>query len=116
MDGSGELTTLWKIILPLSLPSFATIGLFYAVSHWNSYFDAVMYINNPQLMPLQVVLRNILLSVQNQSAEQSALDGPVSTFAIQMAAVIVSTVPILCVYPFIQKHFAKGVLVGSVKG
>ncbi|WNQ13997.1 carbohydrate ABC transporter permease [Paenibacillus aurantius] len=116
VDGSGELTTLWKIILPLSLPSFATIGLFYAVSHWNSYFDAVMYINNPQLMPLQVVLRNILLSVQNQSAEQSALDGPVSTFAIQMAAVIVSTVPILCVYPFIQKHFAKGVLVGSVKG
>lgn len=117
VDGAGELITLWKIILPLALPSIATIGLFYAVGHWNSYFDAIMYINNPELMPLQVVLRNILLNAQFQAAESGlAPDQSVSTVAVQMAAVIISTLPILCVYPFIQKHFTKGVLLGAVKG
>ncbi|MEC0228709.1 carbohydrate ABC transporter permease [Paenibacillus alba] len=115
VDGAGELTALWKIVIPLSIPSFATIGLFYAVQHWNSYFDAIMYINKPELMPIQVVLRNILLRSQYSSSEVMS-DEPVSIIAIQMAAVIVSTVPILCVYPLIQKHFTKGVMVGSVKG
>ncbi|MEK4237113.1 carbohydrate ABC transporter permease [Paenibacillus sp. FSL H7-0714] len=115
IDGSGELQMLWKIVIPLSLPSFATIGLFYAVYHWNSYFDAVMYITKPDLMPIQVVLRNILMAAQFTSSESSS-GTPVNIIAIQMATVLVSTVPILCVYPFIQKHFAKGVMLGSVKG
>ncbi|MEK3915861.1 carbohydrate ABC transporter permease [Paenibacillus sp. FSL H7-0331] len=115
VDGAGELKVLFTIILPLSLPSIATIGLFYAVGHWNSYFDAVIYLNKANLMPLQVILRNILLSSQNQNMEQ-VNDATVSSLAIQMASVIVSTVPILCVYPFIQNHFAKGVMIGAVKG
>lgn len=116
VDGASELQSLWRIILPLSLPVLATISLFYAVGHWNSYFDAIVYINDSNLMPLQVVLRNILLNVATQSADSIANSGAVSTFAVQMAAVVVTTVPILMVYPFMQKHFTKGVLLGSVKG
>jgi putative aldouronate transport system permease protein len=116
VDGAGEMKVLFSIILPLSLPSIATIGLFYAVGHWNSYFDAVIYINKSSLMPLQVILRNILLSSQNQQNVEQVNDATVSSLAIQMASVIVSTVPILCVYPFIQGHFAKGVMIGAVKG
>ncbi|MBD0379738.1 carbohydrate ABC transporter permease [Paenibacillus sedimenti] len=116
VDGAGELTMLWRIVLPLSLPSIVTIGLFYAVGHWNSYFDGVLYINDRSLWPLQVVLRTILLQSQMQDVSQQSNDASVSSVAIQMAAVIVSTVPILLVYPFVQKHFAKGVLIGAVKG
>ncbi|MDQ6418431.1 carbohydrate ABC transporter permease [Paenibacillus sp. LHD-117] len=116
VDGASELQSLWKIILPLSMPVLATISLFYAVGHWNSYFDAIVFINDTDLMPLQVVLRNILLNVQAQSAEVLSDMERVSTIAMQMAAVVVTTVPILIVYPFLQKHFTKGVLMGSVKG
>lgn len=116
VDGASELQSLWRIILPLSLPVISTISLFYAVGHWNSYFDAIVYINDSNFMPLQVVLRNILLNVATQSAESLANSGTVSTFAVQMATVVVTTVPILIVYPFLQKHFTKGVLLGSVKG
>ncbi|OCT15109.1 ABC transporter permease [Paenibacillus pectinilyticus] len=116
VDGAGDLKILFGIIIPLSLPAIATVGLFYAVGHWNSYFDAIIYINNNALMPLQVVLRNILLSSQNQQANGEVSDGSVSTLGIQMAAVIVSTVPIVCVYPFIQKYFTQGVMIGAVKG
>lgn len=116
VDGASELQSLWKIILPLSMPVLATISLFYAVGHWNSYFDAIVYINDTKLMPLQVILRNILLNVQAQSADMGSSSERVSTIALQMAAVVVTTVPILVVYPFLQKHFTKGVLVGSIKG
>jgi len=116
VDGASELQSLWRIILPLSLPVLATISLFYAVGHWNSYFDAIVYLNDSSLMPLQVVLRNILLNVATQSADSMANSGAVSQFAVQMAAVVVTTVPILIVYPFMQKHFTKGVLLGSIKG
>ncbi|CAN7260036.1 carbohydrate ABC transporter permease [Paenibacillus sp. LjRoot153] len=116
VDGASELQSLWRIILPLSMPVLATISLFYAVGHWNSYFDAIVYLNDSNLMPLQVVLRNILLNVATQSADSMANSGTVSKFAVQMAAVVVTTVPILIVYPFMQKHFTKGVLMGSIKG
>lgn len=116
VDGASELQALWRIILPLSLPVLATISLFYAVGHWNSYFDAIVYLNDANLMPLQVVLRNILLNIASESAESMANSGTVSKFAVQMAAVVVTTVPILIVYPFMQKHFTKGVLMGSIKG
>ncbi|MGO4496688.1 carbohydrate ABC transporter permease [Paenibacillus sp. 2RAB27] len=116
VDGASELQALWRIILPLSMPVLATISLFYAVGHWNSYFDAIVYLNDAKLMPLQVVLRNILLNIASESAESMANSGTVSKFAVQMAAVVVTTVPILIVYPFMQKHFTKGVLMGSIKG
>lgn len=116
VDGAGEWTMLWRIVLPLSLSSITAIGLFYAVNHWNSYFDGVLYINDRGLWPLQVVLRTILLQSQSQQVSDQSNDASVSSLSIQMAAVIVSTVPILLVYPFIQKHFAKGVLIGAVKG
>ncbi|MFK7695567.1 carbohydrate ABC transporter permease [Paenibacillus sp. HJGM_3] len=116
VDGASEIQTLWRIVLPLSLPVLATVSLFYAVAHWNSYFDAIVYINDTRLMPLQVVLRNILLNVQAQSAESLANTEYVSSFAVQMAAIVATTLPILFVYPFLQKHFTKGVLLGSVKG
>ncbi|TBL80708.1 carbohydrate ABC transporter permease [Paenibacillus thalictri] len=116
VDGSGDMTILMKIIVPLSLPVMATIGLFYAVWHWNSYFDAIMYIHKADQLPLQVVLRNILLNVQAISNDLNNEDQPVGTLALQMAAVVLSTLPILIVYPFIQKHFTKGVLLGSIKG
>ncbi|MFD2878196.1 hypothetical protein ACFTAO_22795 [Paenibacillus rhizoplanae] len=98
--------------LPLSLPVLSTISLFYAVGHWNSYFDAIVYINDSSLMPLQVILRNILLNVATQSADSLANSGAVSTFAVQMAAVVVTTVPILIVYPFMQKHFYQRCTLG----
>ncbi|RTE11634.1 carbohydrate ABC transporter permease [Paenibacillus whitsoniae] len=116
VDGASELQSLWRIILPLSLPALATISLFYAVGHWNSYFDAIVYLNDAKLMPLQVVLRNILLNIAAQSADSMANSEAVSKFAVQMAAVVVTTIPILIVYPFMQKHFTKGVLMGSIKG
>lgn len=116
IDGAGEMAILFQVIMPLAMPVVATIGLFYAVGHWNSYFDAIMYINKADLMPLQVVLRKILLSAQFQQASEQGNSQNVSSIAIQMAAVIVSTVPILVVYPFVQKHFTKGVMIGAVKG
>ncbi|MEK4237127.1 carbohydrate ABC transporter permease [Paenibacillus sp. FSL H7-0714] len=116
VDGASEWIILWKIILPLSLPVMATIGLFYAVGHWNAYFDAVIYINDTNLMPLQVVLRNILLNVQLENTDPLNTSTVVSMIAQQMAAVVVATLPILIIYPFVQKHFTKGVLLGSIKG
>ncbi|RXZ79875.1 carbohydrate ABC transporter permease [Paenibacillaceae bacterium] len=118
VDGAGDLQTMAKIVFPLTLPVMATVGLFYAVFHWNSYFDGVMYLNNPELNPLQVVLRNILLSVQMQNSEASqyAENSMVSTHAVKMAAVVLTTLPILAVYPFIQKYFTQGVTLGAVKG
>lgn len=118
IDGAGEVQTMIRIVFPLTLPVMATVGLFYAVYHWNSYFDAVMYLNDVRLNPLQVVLRNILLNVQMQNTEISQFsDGhKVSMHSVKMAAVVLTTVPILVVYPFIQKYFTKGVMLGSVKG
>jgi putative aldouronate transport system permease protein len=117
VDGAGDILVLMKIIMPLSKPIIATIGLFYAVFHWNSYFDGVMFVDDPDLYPLQVVLRNILINFESPSQDAlNDLDRPASVISIQMAAVMMSTLPILAVYPFIQKHFTKGVLLGSIKG
>lgn len=118
VDGAGELQTMARIVFPLTMPVMATVGLFYMVGHWNSYFDGVMYISKPELSPLQVVLRSILLSVKQQNTEinQFADDYLVSTLTIKMAAVVLTTVPILLVYPFIQKYFTKGAMLGAVKG
>ncbi|MFD2611686.1 carbohydrate ABC transporter permease [Paenibacillus gansuensis] len=117
LDGAGEARLIWNVLLPLSMPIFATIALFYAVGHWNSFFDAVLYINDPNKYPLQLVLRYILLGATDVTSEfiPEAQD-QVNPLSIQMAAVVITTLPIMLVYPFIQKHFTKGVLLGSVKG
>ncbi|GIP60081.1 carbohydrate ABC transporter permease [Paenibacillus sp. FSL W8-0186] len=118
IDGCNELSLLWKIVLPLSKPVLATFTLFYAVGHWNNFFSALLYINDPSKWPLQVMLRQIVMLSQS-AGDLSSMD---PTFvqppeqSIKMAVIVVGTIPILCVYPFLQKHFAKGVLLGSIKG
>lgn len=115
IDGCGELRILWNIVLPLSKPVMATIGIFYAVSHWNNYANALYYINDRMLYPLQVRLREFIItdsSSINAPAEDVLMSSPEG---IKMAVVIVATIPIMLVYPFLQKHFTKGMMVGSVK-
>ncbi|WP_282936458.1 carbohydrate ABC transporter permease [Paenibacillus sp. RC67] len=119
IDGCTELGVLWRIVLPLSKPVLATFGLFYAVGHWNNFFTALLYINDPDKWPLQVMLRQLVMLSQGSIGDMSQLD---PTFVqppeqtIKMAVIVVGTIPILLVYPFLQKHFAKGVLIGSIKG
>lgn len=118
LDGANELQIFWKIILPLSKPAMAAFGLFYAVSHWNSYFSAILYLNDPAKWPIQVVLRQIVVLNQPTNAlgaPEQLLENTPPPETIQMAAIIVATIPILLVYPFLQKHFAKGVMLGAVK-
>nr|WP_284646691.1 carbohydrate ABC transporter permease [Paenibacillus chinjuensis] len=116
IDGCGEYRTWWSIVLPLSLPSLSTIGLFYAVGHWNGYFSAIMYIRDPGLFPLQVKLRQLLVDSDTEALMQSVNVTLQSMEGIKMATIMVATVPILLVYPLIQKHFIKGAMLGSVKG
>ena len=119
IDGATPLVVLIRIIFPLSLASFATIGLFYAVTHWNSWFDALIYINDIKKMPVQVIMRNIVLNlssqdVNNQLMSETGAQPPAQT--LKSAVIIVSTIPILFIYPFIQKYFVKGMMVGAIKG
>jgi len=113
IDGAQEFRILWQIVLPLSVPSVLTVGLFYMVGHWNSFFSAVLYITDRDLYPLQVVIRNMLLLTQSNELQAEVT---VPTAAMQMAAVIAGSLPIIAVYPFIQKHFTKGMLLGAIKG
>ncbi|WP_127490544.1 carbohydrate ABC transporter permease [Paenibacillus glycanilyticus] len=119
IDGCTELGLLWKIVLPLSMPVLATFTLFYAVGHWNNFYSALLYINDPQKWPLQVMLRQIVLLSQTAAGDINSMDpnfvAPPDQ-SIKMAVIVIGTIPILLVYPFLQKHFAKGVLIGSVKG
>jgi putative aldouronate transport system permease protein len=117
LDGASDLRILWNIVLPLSKPILAAIGLFYAVAHWNSYFNAVLYINDATKWPVQVLLRLVVIQGQSDTYGTGSFDTlPPPPFTIQMATVIIATVPILIVYPFLQKYFTKGVLTGSIKG
>lgn len=117
IDGCSEWGTLLKIVLPVSKPALASIGLFYAVWHWNSFFDVVLYITKRELWPLQTLLREVVLtmSMAELNASMADLATPPSSSVIA-ATVMVSTVPILVVYPFLQKYFVKGVMIGAVKG
>ncbi|WP_245954771.1 carbohydrate ABC transporter permease [Paenibacillus flagellatus] len=119
IDGSNDFQSFWRIILPLSKPSLAAFGLFYAVYHWNNYFSAILYVNDQRWWPVQVILRQIVVVNEAQTSlgnGQILLENAPPAETIQMAAIIVATLPILIVYPFLQKHFAKGVMLGSVKG
>ncbi len=119
IDGASEFDTFVNIVLPLSKSVMATIFLFYAVSHWNSFFPAMIYLNERNKFPMQLILRNIV--IQGTNAAQSELVGGASDFLItestlKYAAIIFATLPILIFYPFIQKYFVKGVMIGSIKG
>jgi len=119
IDGCNDISVWFRIILPLSLPSLAAFGLFYAVAYWNTYFTALLYINDFQKQPLQVLLQNMLIDSSTASggaaAQEMMSEERIPPETLKMAAVVVATVPILLVYPFLQKHFAKGAMVGSVK-
>lgn len=118
IDGAGDFAVFWRIVLPLSKAVLAVIGLFYAVGYWNAFFNALLYINDTAKWPLQLVLRTYVIN----NAQLGGADLGTSSDAlppqasIQMAILVVSIVPILIVYPFLQRHFAKGVLTGAVKG
>jgi len=120
IDGCNDLGILWKIVLPLSLPVLATFGLFYAVGHWNSYFGAMIYMSGARdKWPLQVLLREIIILSNASAGDMAAMDPEFvqpPEQSIKMAVIVVSTVPIMCVYPFLQKYFVKGVMVGALKG
>jgi len=120
LDGCSDIGFLWRVVLPLSKAILAVLVLFYAVGIWNAYFDALIYLKSPKLYPLQIILRNIL--ILNTIDASSLID------ANQMAArqglrdllkyslIVVATVPILCIYPFVQKYFVQGIMIGSIKG
>lgn len=117
LDGCNEAHILFSIIIPLSMASIATFSLFYAVVLWNNYFDAILYIGDPKKYPVQVLLRQIVLmasSLGDSNAMESNFYVPPKT--VRMAVITAATFPILCVYPFVQKYFTKGALLGSVKG
>ncbi|MDG0808824.1 carbohydrate ABC transporter permease [Cohnella rhizosphaerae] len=120
LDGCSDIGFLWRVVLPLSKAIIAVLILFYAVGIWNAYFDALIYLKSPGLYPLQIILRNILIL--------NTIDATALVDANQMAArqglrdllkyslIVVATVPILCIYPFVQKYFVQGIMIGSVKG
>lgn len=117
IDGAGAFRTWYRIILPLSLPAMAAFGLFYAVGYWNQFFLALLYLNDSEKWPIQVLLQNMLLNASNLDlvSPGQQIEAP-PTETLKMAAIVVAIIPILVVYPFLQKHFTKGVLTGSVKG
>lgn len=116
VDGANDLLIFFKIILPLSLPSIATISLFYSVSYWNTYVNAILYINDSAKWPLQVLLRQIVIVSSGMQADNASVDIVPPAQTIKMAVIVVATIPMLIVYPFIQKYFVKGAYIGSVKG
>ncbi|MDI6619677.1 MAG: carbohydrate ABC transporter permease [Clostridiales bacterium] len=124
IDGANEVVVLFKITLPLSLPMLAALSLFTAVWHWNDWFSGAFYVNSNKLMPVQTYLEKLLSASSmnmlyggngNEAAFRSSQTNKMTITSVKMAAVMIGTVPILCVYPFLQKYFVKGVLIGSVK-
>lgn len=118
IDGASDWGILFRIVIPLSMPAIATISLFYAVTYWNTYMSAILYLNDAAKWPVQVILRQIVILASGLAADTSGMDDfvrpPEQT--VKMAVIVVATIPILVVYPFLQKHFAKGALLGSIKG
>lgn len=117
LDGATNLQIVTKIVLPLSKPILATIALFLAVGRWNAYADAKYYIKNPDLMPVQLILSRMVSSAsQSQTMALEAVVNTATPEVLQAAAIMFVTVPIICIYPFVQKYFVKGAMVGAVKG
>ncbi|AIQ27016.1 MULTISPECIES: carbohydrate ABC transporter permease [Paenibacillus] len=117
IDGAGEVRILWRIVVPLSMPVIAVMILFYGVSHWNSWFSAILYIRDRNLYPLQLILREILIQNSTDSMTTAAAMGDKEAIgeSVKYATVMVATLPILFIYPFLQKYFVKGVMIGAIK-
>ncbi|GAA0949447.1 carbohydrate ABC transporter permease [Kribbella koreensis] len=119
LDGCGDLRFLWSVVIPLAKPMIAVVALMYAIMQWNSYFDALIYLKNPDLFPLQLVLRNILIL---NTTGGGAVDASVALQRREMAdllkysLIVVASVPVLLIYPFVARYFTKGILIGAVKG
>jgi putative aldouronate transport system permease protein len=118
IDGCNDLMVFLRIVLPLSMPAIATFTLFFAVSHWNTYFNALIYLTDAKKWTLQVLVKTLVIDSESSgiAAAGSAEDKMIPQETIRMAAVVVAMLPILIVYPFLQKYFAKGVMLGSIKG
>lgn len=116
LDGAGEWKILWRIVLPLSMPIIATMLLFYSVARWNEWYQAMLFIRSIDKSPLQTALRRIIMDSMNTDLLQSGdLDAVRFSTAIKMSAVMVTMVPVMCIFPFLQKHFVKGVMIGAIK-
>jgi putative aldouronate transport system permease protein len=119
LDGCSDLRFLWSVVLPLSKPIIAVLVLMYAVSQWNSYFDALIYLKSPELYPLQLVLRSILIlnTTTSGSMEASAMvERQQLADLLKYSLIVVASLPVLIIYPFVQRYFVKGMLIGAVKG
>lgn len=120
IDGASDIQVLFKIILPMSLPVIATIGIFYTVGYWNNFMNSVLYITKPALKPLQAYLYDILTEANSIASGLNNVDMEramkLSNDALISTTIVVSTLPILCIYPFVQKYFVQGITIGSVKG
>lgn len=118
IDGAGHWRTLWQIFLPCSLPAVATLTLFCTVGHWNAWFDGLIYCNDPNNYPLQSYLQNVIVAMDFSSTGVQDFDliKELSDSTLKSAQIIIATLPILCVYPFLQRYFVTGLVVGSVKG
>ena len=117
MDGAGHIRTLWSIYVPLSLPGLATVGLFTIVGHWNAWFDGLILMNKPEHYPLSSYLQTIIINFDFSQVKQEDIHklSQISTRTSKAAQIIVGSLPILLVYPFLQKYFVKGIVLGSVK-
>lgn len=117
IDGAGHVTILSKIMVPVSKASIAVITLYYAVAHWNSWFPAMIYLRKKSMYPLQLILRTILVQDETSAMSSGSMEAlALSSDSIKYATIVVATLPILLIYPFLQKYFVKGVMVGAVKG
>lgn len=118
IDGGGDMTILMKIVIPLSMSTIAVVTLYYAVGIWNAWFDAMLYIRDYNLYPLQLILRDILIQSDTSAMEGGGNLGDIEAISesIKYTVIIVTTIPILVVYPFLQKYFVKGTMIGAVKG
>ncbi|MCS7069302.1 MAG: carbohydrate ABC transporter permease [Meiothermus sp.] len=115
IDGANDWQVLWHVVLPLSRPILLTIGLFYGVANWNNFFEPILFLSDRSLMPLPVVLRDILTGLNVAEYVEGGAAQAAPAEALKMAAVVLITLPMLLVYPWIQRYFTKGVLIGSVK-
>ncbi|MDQ0297978.1 putative aldouronate transport system permease protein [Salibacterium salarium] len=117
IDGCSDFGILFRIVIPCSMPAIATISLFYAVTYWNTYMHAILYLDDASKWPVQVLLRQIVVLASGMNYDGSVYtEVPPPEQSVKMAVIVVATIPVLLVYPFLQKHFTKGALLGSVKG
>ena len=122
IDGAGDFMILARIVIPTSMPVIASISLFYAVDRWNDWYSPMLFLTDTDKYPLQLMLKNMLMNISQilsmnvgaSTVAQSKIKIPQDS--LQMAAIVIASVPIMAIYPFLQKHFAKGVMIGSVKG